>query len=179
MGTCLQTELRDDKRRQLPLNNYQNSRGEIDMPAEVRRATRDDANKIARFQLLMARETENKRLEESVVLPAVQAVFEDSQKGFYIVGEIAGQVVSSLLITYEWSDWRNTNLWYIQSVFVEENFRRQGVFRQMYEFVISEAIAASVKHVRLYVEVENQTAQSVYESLGMKKLPYFLYDVQV
>jgi ribosomal protein S18 acetylase RimI-like enzyme len=149
------------------------------MPAQVRRATLVDCEKIASFQLLMASETENKQLDETVVLPAVIAVFDDPQKGFYVVGENEGLVVSSLLITYEWSDWRNTNLWYIQSVFVEESYRGQGIFKQMYRFVVEAAKVANVKHVRLYVETGNHRAQSVYESLGMKKLPYLMYDVEI
>lgn len=149
------------------------------MPAHIRRAELADADKIARFQLLMAKETEDKNLDEAVVLPAVKSVFDDPQKGFYVVSEIAGQVVGSLMITFEWSDWRNTNLWYIQSVYVESNCRGQGVFKQMYRFVAVEAKTTGVKHVRLYVETGNHLAQKIYESLGMKKMPYFMYDVEI
>jgi ribosomal protein S18 acetylase RimI-like enzyme len=149
------------------------------MPAHVRRAKRADADKIARFQLFMAKETENKKLDEAIVLPAVNSVFDDPQKGFYVVGEMADQVISSLMITFEWSDWRNTNLWYIQSVYVESGYRGQGVFKQMYRFVTAEANAAGVKHIRLYVETGNRQAQKVYESLGMKKMPYFMYDAEI
>ena len=149
------------------------------MPPQVRRATSADAAIIARFQLLMAKETENKTLNEAVVLPAVKSVFDDPQKGFYVVAEIEDQVIGSLLITFEWSDWRNTNIWYFQSVYVESSCRRQGVFKEMYGFVTMEAKSAGVKHVRLYVETNNRQAQEVYESLGMKKMPYFLYDAEI
>ena len=149
------------------------------MPLDVRFAKREDATSIARFQLLMAKETEDKTLNESVVLPAVNSVFDDSQKGFYVVGEIDNRVISSLMITYEWSDWRNTNIWYLQSVYVEAEHRGQGVFKEMYRFVTAEAESAGVKHLRLYVETGNHRAQRVYESLGMKKMPYFLYDAKI
>ena len=149
------------------------------MPAHVRRAKLADADKIARFQLSMAKETEGKYLDEAIVSPAVKSVFGDSQKGFYVVAEIDNLVIGSLMITFEWSDWRNTNLWYIQSVYVESHCRGQGVFKQMYRFVTSEASAESVKHVRLYVETGNHLAQKVYESLGMKRMPYFMYDAEV
>ncbi len=149
------------------------------MPSQVRKAVRSDAQSIARYQVLMAKETEGKTLDGSTVLTAVEAVFDDSNKGFYFVAETAGQVIASLLITYEWSDWRNSNIWYIQSVFVETEHRGQGVFKQMYKTVSDEAKRLDVKHIRLYVETENEKAQAVYESLGMKKLPYFMYDAKL
>ncbi len=149
------------------------------MPAEVRSATFDDAESIARFQVLMAKETEDKTLDPDVVLIAVRAVFDDPQKGFYLVGEVAGTVISSLMITFEWSDWRNTNIWYLQSVFVEPAHRGQGVFKQMYQTVVERARENNVQHLRLYVETDNQAAQQVYQTLGMKRMPYFMYDVKI
>ena len=149
------------------------------MPAQVRLATRSDAEKIALFQVLMAAETEDKVLDQASVATAVKAVFDDPNKGFYFVGEIDGQVISSLLITYEWSDWRNSNLWYIQSVFVEADNRGQGVFKKMYQTVVDQAKQNGVKHIRLYVENDNDRAQKVYQSLGMKKLPYFMFDAEI
>ncbi len=149
------------------------------MPFKIRSAHPEDANSIAKFQVAMALETENKQLDEDNVKQAVDAVFDDPGKGFYIVGESAGNVVSSLLITYEWSDWRNSNLWYIQSVFVVEEVRGQGIFKSMYNFVMDMAKSEQIMFVRLYVELENEAAQKVYESLGMKRMPYYMYDVKV
>jgi ribosomal protein S18 acetylase RimI-like enzyme len=149
------------------------------MPAEVRPATREDADSIARFQVLMAKETEDKPLDPETVLVAVKAVFDDPQKGFYLVGVIEGTVISSLLITFEWSDWRNTNIWYFQSVFVEREYRGQGVFRKMYQTVVEQARQNDVKHLRLYVETDNHRAQEIYQSLGMKRMPYFMYDAEI
>ena len=149
------------------------------MSANIREATIDDAPSIARFQVAMAMETENKQLEPAIVEAAVRAVFEDASRGFYLVGEVDGNVVGSLLVTYEWSDWRNCNMWYIQSLFVEANHRGQGVFKNLYQQVIERAKSNDVMFVRLYVEVENERAQRVYESLGMKRMPYYMYDVKI
>lgn len=145
----------------------------------IRRGRPEDADAIAEFQVIMAMETENKKLVSENVLTAVKAVFEDDSKGFYLVCEISGQVVGSLLITYEWSDWRNTNMWYIQSVFVDKEFRGRGIFKSLYHKVVELAKEQGVKVVRLYVETENERAQKVYESLGMKRMPYYMYDVNV
>ena len=132
------------------------------MSVIIRDATIEDATSIAGFQLAMALETEDKKLDPNVVEPAVRAVFEDSSRGFYLAGEIDGQVVGSLLVTYEWSDWRNCDMWYIQSVFVETKYRGQGVFKNLYQRVIDLAQEKNVMFVRLYVEVENERAQRIY-----------------
>ena len=145
----------------------------------IRNATVADAESIADFQVAMALETENKKLDAANVLTAVKAVFEDSTKGFYLVGEVDGKVAGSLMITYEWSDWRNSNMWYIQSVFVTKECRGQGVFKSLYQKVIDLAKQKDVMFVRLYVETENELAQRAYESLGMKRMPYYMYDVKI
>ena len=96
-----------------------------------------------------------------------------------MVAEINDRVVGSLMITTEWSDWRNSDMWYFQSVFVQPEFRGQGIFRGMYDHVLKLANQHDVLYVRLYVEVENERAQNVYESLGMKRMPYYMYDIRV
>lgn len=149
------------------------------MSVTIREASIDDAMSIAGFQIAMALETEDKTLDPEIVDPAVRAVFSDPSKGFYLVGEIDDCVVGSLLITYEWSDWRNCNMWYIQSLFVEKEYRGQGVFKKMYKQVVELARQEDVMFVRLYVEVDNEPAQKVYQSLGMKRMPYYMYDVRV
>ena len=145
----------------------------------IRFATADDAHSIADFQVAMALETENKTLEPDKVLAAVESVFVDTQKGFYIVADVDNEVVGSLMITYEWSDWRNCNMWYIQSVFVKPANRGNGLFSQMYHKVIDLAKEKGAMYVRLYVETENEKAQAAYENLGMKRMPYYMYDVKV
>ena len=145
----------------------------------VLKATRDDAHRIAEFQLAMAWETEKKQLDLATVLTAVNAVFEDVSRGQYIVAKHEDIVVASLLITYEWSDWRNSNMWYIQSVYVSPAHRRQGVFSRMYSGVIEGAKQEQVRFVRLYVETENEKAQQTYEKHGMQRLPYFMYQAEI
>lgn len=145
----------------------------------IRNAVAEDASTIAEFQIAMAMETESKTLDRDTVMAACAAVFEDEKKGFYLVGEADGKVVASLLITYEWSDWRNHMVWYIQSVFVIKEYRGQGFFKRMYQHVTEMAKAEGAKMIRLYVETNNEKAQKVYESLGMKQLPYFMYQAKL
>ena len=149
------------------------------MNLQVRRGQIADAQTIASFQIAMALETEDKRLDPQVVLPAVRSVFDDDSKGFYLVAEIDGIVVGGLMITYEWSDWRNCDMWYIQSVFVQPQSRGRGVFSALYARVIEMAREAGTMFVRLYVEIENERAQRTYERLGMKRMPYYLYDAKI
>lgn len=149
------------------------------MSENLRLGTIDDASQIASFQVAMAMETESKVLCEDSVLTAVRSVFSDSAKGFYVVADRDDVVVGSLLITYEWSDWRNSNMWYIQSVYVAPEHRRKGIFQRLYQKVIELAKSESVSYVRLYVETDNKVAQAIYERLGMKRLPYYMYDVEI
>jgi GNAT superfamily N-acetyltransferase len=145
----------------------------------IRLASVADADAIARFQFEMAWETEAKRLDSATVPAGVRAVFADPSRGAYWVAESGGEVIASLLVTREWSDWRNTDIWYIQSVFVCGPFRGQGCFGQMYQAVVDQARTQGVKVVRLYVETDNQRAQSVYRKLGMKPLPYHMYQADL
>jgi GNAT superfamily N-acetyltransferase len=144
---------------------------------QYRRARPGDHPEIVRFQLEMALETENLRLERARVERGVRAVFEDGARGTYHVAEEGGRVVSSLLITSEWSDWWDGQYWWIQSVFVEPSHRGRGVFRGMYQYVkeLAEREPA-VRGLRLYVEKRNQRAQRVYASLGMSDDHYDFYE---
>ena len=144
----------------------------------VREATPDDAPRIVEFQQAMALETEGKTLDESLVTPGVSAVFASPDKGFYIVAEIDDVIVGSLLITYEWSDWRNATFLWIQSVFVDADHRRQGVYTAMHNHVL--ALAESddgLCGVRLYVERTNTGAQQTYKNLGMDHSHYDMYEI--
>lgn len=144
--------------------------------AGIRKAERDDAPHIVQFQIDMAKETEELDLDRETVEQGVLAVFDHPSRGTYYVGEIDGTVVSSLLITYEWSDWRNGPIWWIQSVWVDSIARGTGVFRAMFELVKTEAIAAGVKGLRLYVDRRNERAQEVYRRLGMKGDHYLVFE---
>lgn len=126
----------------------------------------------------MARETEGLELDRDRLRRGVEAVLEDRTKGFYWVAEIDNRVVGQTLVTQEWSDWRNGAFWWIQSVYVEPESRGSGVFRALYEHVDREARAhPGVCGLRLYVEQENHKAQNAYERLGMKRTPYWIYEV--
>jgi ribosomal protein S18 acetylase RimI-like enzyme len=143
----------------------------------IRLARKSDLHSIASFNQKMAWETEHKELPDTLIIPGVEAVFNDPLKGFYLVAEVDDLVVGQLMITYEWSDWRNNEVWWIQSVFVEKEYRGQGVYKALYEKVKTEAINKGVQTIRLYVEKENNQAQAVYEKLGMEETVYKLYEV--
>lgn len=145
----------------------------------IRDATKSDIEAIAGFQIAMAWETEQKDLPWDIIVPGVANVFADSSRGFYLVAELDDQVIASLLITFEWSDWRNCNIWYLQSVYVEPAYRGQGVFREMYRTITQRAKEAGTSVLRLYVEAENEKAQSVYDSVGMRRLPYLMYEANL
>ena len=143
----------------------------------VRAAQRGDARVIVDFQLRMARETEDLALDLETVTRGVAAVFTDPGKGAYWVAERAGEVVGGLLTTFEWSDWRNGVVLWIQSVYVVPEERGQGVYRALYEHLRRRVEADSdLKGIRLYVEKRNTAAQRVYERLGMTREHYELFE---
>ena len=144
---------------------------------EIRIATREDIPALVEFNQAMALETEHKHLVADVLTAGVSAVFEDAGKGFYVVTDVEGTVAAGLMVTTEWSDWRNGWFWWIQSVYVRPEFRGGGLYGQMYEFVKGQAAAAgNVCGFRLYVEKENEKAQRVYEKLGMERTYYLMYE---
>jgi len=142
----------------------------------IHRANISDTDVIVAFQNAMAMETESLVLDNEKLTKGVMAVFEDAQKGQYYVAEVEGIVVASLMITYEWSDWRNANVWWFQSVYVMPDYRRNGVFRMMYDFIKSEGLKENVCGLRLYVEMENHRAQKTYEAMGMNGSHYKTYE---
>lgn len=143
----------------------------------VREATEDDAASISQFNINMAWETEEKRLDKSTITAGVKSLFQKPQYGFYLVAEKEGDIVATLMITKEWSDWRNGLLWWIQSVYVKPDYRRQGIYRSMYQRVLELAKNhPDVCGCRLYVEKENVTAQKTYEALGMNETHYKMYE---
>jgi GNAT superfamily N-acetyltransferase len=124
----------------------------------------------------MAWETEKMTLSPETVTRGVNAVFENQSRGQYYIADADGKVVASLLITCEWSDWRNCNVWWFQSVYVLPEFRRQGIFRKMYLLVKSRAVEEGVAGLRLYVETGNAKAKETYEALGMSSEHYSFYE---
>ena len=147
------------------------------MGVVVRSAVLSDLEVVVEFNRLLAWESEHKRLDEAVLRRGVQAVFEDRHKGFYLIAEVDGERMGQLLITEEWSDWREGWFWWIQSVYVREIARRRGVFRSLFGEVSRRTRAAGdVVGLRLYVEKDNRTAQETYARLGMRSGEYFVME---
>ena len=144
----------------------------------VGRAATEDVAAIAQFNIAMAAETEDLALDPQTVHAGVAAVVSDDRRGFYLVARSDGKAVGSLMVTYEWSDWRNGNLWWIQSVYVVPSARKQGIFRLLYDNVISLAKqSGDAAGVRLYVEKDNRGAQEVYRKLGMSETAYRVFEI--
>jgi GNAT superfamily N-acetyltransferase len=143
-----------------------------DSPINLRRARDDDAATIADFNAAMALETEQLTLDRRTLDAGVRAALDDEAKAVYFLAEIDGRVVGQLMITHEWSDWRNGTLWWIQSVYVHQAHRRRGVFRALYLHARDQAKRAGAVGVRLYVEENNHVGQATYQSLGMSMTHY-------
>ena len=144
---------------------------------EIRPALPGDAPTIAEFQILMARETEDLELDGDTVRRGVEAVFADPAKGRYWIAERAGRIVGCLLTTYEWSDWRNGTVFWIQSLYVPSEERGRGIYRALYEHLKREVeMNPDIKGIRLYVDRRNARAQQVYARLGMTREHYDLFE---
>ncbi len=124
-------------------------------------------------------ETEGLRLDAARVKIGVAAVLADPAKGIYYVAEVNETVAGQLMITYEWSDWRNGNLWWIQSVYVKQEFRRIGVFRALFKYLEDLARAQQdVRSLRLYMHADNSHARRSYEKLGMRQTKYEVFELE-
>ncbi|WP_437304134.1 GNAT family N-acetyltransferase [Sorangium sp. So ce388] len=146
----------------------------------IRRAAPMDAAILAANNRAMALETEGKVLDTATTLLGAAALIADESKGFYLIAERASEVAGQLMVTYEWSDWRNGTFWWIQSVYVSPASRRSGVFRALYRRVREMAAdAGDVCGIRLYVETANARAQSTYAALGMQRSHYELYELDL
>lgn len=160
------------------------------MEMNIRRGRSADWQALVEFNCQMAKETENLVLDKETVTNGVQALLADNSQGFYVIAEVDGvavnrspaegemaEIAGSLMVTTEWSDWRNGVFWWVQSVYIRPEFRRQGIYRQLYAHV--KKLAAEADHVcgfRLYVEKENEVAQKTYEALGMDETHYLMYE---
>ena len=146
----------------------------------IQQATAQHAETIARFQVAMATESEGIALNYELVLRGVNEGLADPAKGIYLVAcNSEAEIIGSLLITREWSDWHCKWYWWIQSVYVCPEYRRQGVYRTMYEYVKALAREAQVSCVRLYADRHNQPALSTYCTLGMKESHYLLFEEDI
>lgn len=143
----------------------------------IRTANFEDVKSLVEFNQAMALETEGKTLDAQILRSGVEAVLRDERKGFYAVAEIDGKIGGGLMVTFEWSDWRNRWFWWIQSVYILPEFRGRKIYSRLYDFVKQSAEqSGEVCGFRLYVEKENTNAQKVYEKRGMKASHYLMYE---
>lgn len=147
----------------------------------VRPALPEDIDSIVAFSAAMALETEGRQLDQARLREGTQSLFASPNHGFFIVAELSEadgpRLVGQLMITYEWSDWRNAVFWWVQSVYVAPAWRRQGVYRLMHNTIVARAKAdPKVCGIRLYVEQDNRTAQTVYQRVGLAPSAYAVYE---
>lgn len=146
---------------------------------KIRKASLEDLETIVKFNYNLAKETEDKELNLELLTKGVQALLNDSLKGQYYVYTINEKVVGQIMHTYEWSDWRNGMFLWVQSVYVDVEYRRKGIFNELYNYVKNlcdedDGIAG----IRLYVEKENFNAKATYKSLGMEECNYHMYEYE-
>ena len=139
----------------------------------IRKGQKSDLNALIQFNLAMAKETEDLALDESVLTQGVNTLLSNPERGFYLVAEVDGEIAGSLMVTFEWSDWRAKDYYWIQSVYIRPQNRRQGIYAKLYQEVkqIAEQNGGAASF-RLYVEQDNAKAQSTYSALGMEKSYY-------
>jgi GNAT superfamily N-acetyltransferase len=145
------------------------------MTMRIRTANQNDAEAIAASNLALAKESENIILSGETVLSGVTSLLSDDTKGFYLVAEEKERIIGQLMITTEWSDWRNKPIWWVQSVYVQKEWRKKGVFTQLLREVKKKARDENVALLRLYVHNDNTSAHQVYKNLGWKQEPYEVY----
>lgn len=144
----------------------------------IRKAELNDCDTIAKFNCAMALETENKKLDYNTVLRGAKAVIKDQHKGFYLIAIQGEEIIGQLMVTPEWSDWRNMFFWWIQSVYIPPDHRRKGIYSKLYNHLKDKALTKKhIAGIRLYVEKNNTTAQTTYESLGMHDPGYKMYEI--
>lgn len=143
----------------------------------IRKGTIEDLNALVEFNQAMALETENLQLEQDTLMNGVKTLLECPEKGFYLVAEVDGEIAGSLMVTFEWSDWRANDYFWIQSVYIRPQNRRQGIYSMLYQAVKDIAKAqGGAASFRLYVEKENTKAQQTYQALGMHECYYLMYE---
>ena len=146
---------------------------------QVRHASLMHLDTIIDFNAAMAKETEGKELDIKLLRRGVEAALTRGDLGFYLVAEHTGRPAGQLLITYEWSDWRNAFFWWIQSVYVSPEYRRMGVYKALHVYAAVEARRqGNVCGLRLYVDKDNRIAQGAYASLRMRQTHYDMYEIE-
>lgn len=143
----------------------------------VRPAVAADEATLVDWNCRLARETEGKELDRALVVPGVRAVLADAHKGRYFVAEVDGELAGQLMHTREWSDWRNGQIWWLQSVYVAAEHRQGGVFRALFQHLAAAAEAdPEVVALRLYCEAHNAAALATYRRLGMQDAGYLVLE---
>jgi ribosomal protein S18 acetylase RimI-like enzyme len=143
----------------------------------IRQAVPQDAEVLAQFNVQLANESESLVLDPARVRAGVEALLRDPAKGTYYVAELGGVVVGQVLITHEWSDWRNGDFWWLQSVYVRSDCRRRGIFQALFDHVLARAQrAGDVAGIRLYVEKNNDPALKTYARLGLLETHYHVLE---
>jgi GNAT superfamily N-acetyltransferase len=150
----------------------------VSTPFEVRPARSADAATIAEFNLRLAQESEGLTLDPATVRAGVEALLADPTKGSYLVAEAGGRLVGQLMLTVEWSDWRNGPIYWLQSVYVAAEARGGGVFRALWQRALEMARGAGARAVRLYVDERNGGAQEVYRHVGMRDSGYRVFELE-
>jgi GNAT superfamily N-acetyltransferase len=146
---------------------------------KIRTATRNDAEAITAQNISLAKESENILLNPTIVLVGVKALLSDKNKGFYLVAEENGTIIGQLMITVEWSDWRNKPIWWVQSVYVQKEWRKKGVFTLLLNDIQKKARLQGAAFLRLYAHKDNRSALNVYEKTGWDQEPYLFYHLSV
>ncbi len=141
----------------------------------IRFAQEDDAEQIARNNVQLVRISEDRDIEFHQVLKGVKQVIANKHKGFYLVTEEKKEIIGQILVTFEWSDWQALNIWWLQSIYVREKWRQQGILTKLLDFVHDLAAKENVTIFRLYVHKKNKKAIKIYEKIGMKKELYTIY----
>ena len=145
----------------------------------IRLANLDDAKDIAENNVLLANESEKLDISFEKTLDGVKEVLSDPGKGFFLIVEEDNVIVGQLMITFEWSDWKNKTIWWLQSVYVRENYRLKGIFKHLVEEIKNMALEHNVDIVRLYVHNDNIEAVKAYRHMGMKKKPYTIFQLSL
>jgi GNAT superfamily N-acetyltransferase len=142
---------------------------------KIRTAKIGDAETIMTQNISLAKESENILLNPETVLMGVKALLSDKKKGFYLIAEENDMIVGQLMVTFEWSDWRNKQIWWVQSVYVQKAWRKKGVFTQLLNYTQQKACRQGVAFLRLYMNKQNKSARKVYDKIGWEQEPYMVY----
>lgn len=144
---------------------------------EITKATQEDLAELAQLQVLMAKETENMALNIEIVNKGVQGLFNDPSMGYYLLAKNEKGIMGSLMVLYEWSDWRAGKVLWVHSVYIKKEFRQKGIYKSMYDYLQNIVKNdSSLFGIRLYVDKTNESAQKVYQKLEMDNSHYDLYE---